>query len=154
MQTLSDAAVNGAWRGELCNVAGDVCADYNELLGAAARLGCFKVPPSLVEAMSLRALATMLQCPERDVVARAAEVNDAMTQWRNPELLFRYLEDNMQDEVLRLRCLLPATSVSQSHDLLPPGRRRWSPSCAAGFGRSSARPPNPCATFAAWTPPT
>ena len=50
-----------------------------------------------LEALSFEALGGLLGVPSDQVKQNGARVRAALLEWRNPELLFRYLDDNRQD---------------------------------------------------------
>lgn len=51
-----------------------------------------------LESLELDALSELLDLDHEFVHSRASSVRAAMAEWRSPELLFRYLNDNRQDE--------------------------------------------------------
>ena len=51
-----------------------------------------------LERLEFEALSALLGLPSATVMDNAETVRIAMREWRNPELLFRYLDDNRHDE--------------------------------------------------------
>jgi len=69
-----------------------VVEQYEELLLAP------ELTLGRLEQLEYDALAALLSLEPSFVAERSATVRQALAEWRNPELLFRYLEDNRHDE--------------------------------------------------------
>jgi len=98
LQSLRDASAAGLYSGDVHEQVRSLLVRHDAVLAAAATLRLRAIPPSLVERGAHTALGVLLGSPADRITERAAEVNAAMLRWRNPELLFRYCEDNLADE--------------------------------------------------------
>lgn len=70
----------------------EVLMEYDELMGSTF------LTLSRLETLEFDALGALLGVDSQIVRARAETVRKAMREWRNPELLFRYLDDNRHDK--------------------------------------------------------
>ena len=67
-------------------------ASYDELMASP------ELTLEQLEQLEFDALGALLDVDGEMVRERGATVRRALSEWRNPELLFRYLDDNRHDE--------------------------------------------------------
>jgi len=97
MQSLRDATAAGLWSDQMQATVQTLLVEYDAMIAAAAAARLPALPFSQVEAAGFGALAVLLESPVESLEKRREEVHTAMLEWRNPELLFRYYQDNLAD---------------------------------------------------------
>lgn len=128
----SCAATGGATPTELAVVERFEDAMFSQSL----TLGAF-------EALQYDALGALLELDGSFVRARAHLVRRALEEWRRPELLFRYLEDNREDPEMRPLIVRCCSARQRSP---PPLLRKPSPPSPPLASRCRRQPvdPRPC----------